>query len=218
MNCYARRPVHPAPIQVFVADDHPIVIEGLRRHMAHVDDVEFAGCASTLADAFTAVDKLGVHVVVMDVQMPGVDGGGSVRRFVDANVRVVLFTLREEDALVASLVAGGASGFVSKSAPPAELLEAVRIVHRGGEVLSETVRAMAGATQAPPHSTLTEREHEVFVHLARCLTPKEIAFEIGVSQSTVYTHVERVRRKLGVATLAEVVQYAKDWAIPLGAQ
>ncbi|MFT5357150.1 MAG: DNA-binding NarL/FixJ family response regulator [Polyangiales bacterium] len=202
-----------SPIQVLVADDHPIVIGGVRRHLALIDDVFFCAGVSSLQDAVAYCAEHSPDVVVMDVQMPGVDGPVSVEALVATGARVVLFTLREEDALVASLVRGGASAFVSKSSPIPMLIEAIRRVHAGERVFSPTLEEQLKSCGGPPHLALTEREHDVFVLLAGCMTPKEAAFELGVSQSTVYTHADRIRRKLKVSTVAELVQYAKEWGV-----
>lgn len=201
-------------IDVLVADDHPVVVEGLRRHLAHLPDLDFAGSAGTIDEVRALLTHTHVDVLVLDVQMPGVTGRDVVKELVDTGLRVVLFTLRPEDAMVANLLAGGASAFVSKSKALTELVEAIRAVHGGADFISPGLRCMRDAVDAPPpHALLTEREYAVFQHLARCLTPKEAAFELGVSPSTLYTHTERVRAKLGVGTLAEVVQYARDWGL-----
>ena len=202
-----------SPIQVLVADDHPIVIDGIRRYLAHIDDVSFCAGVSSLQEAVVYSRECSPDLVVMDVQMPGVDGPSSVEALVATGVRVVLFTLREEDALVASLARGGASAFVSKSSPTPTLIDVIRRVHAGERVFSPALEVQLESTGAPPHLALTQREHDVFLLLARCMTPKEAAFELGVSQSTIYTHGERIRRKLKVGTVAELVQYAKDWGV-----
>lgn len=208
-------PVSDSPIQVLVADDHPIVIDGVRRFLSHVDDMLFCAGVSSLPEAVAYCTEHSPDVVVMDVQMPGVDGPASVESLVTAGRRVVLFTLREEDALVASLARGGASAFVSKSSPIPVLIDAIRRVHGGQRVFSPALEEQLQSSEGPPHLALTQREHDVFVLLARCLTPKEAAYELGVSQSTIYTHADRIRRKLGVGTVAELVQYAKDWGVPV---
>lgn len=202
-------------IQVLVADDHPIVIDGIRRYLSHIEDVVFCAGVSSLQEAVAYCTEHSPDLVVMDVQMPGVEGPACVEALVATGARVVLFTLREEDALVASLARGGASAFVSKSSPTPVLIDTMRRVHAGERVFSPILEEQLKCTGGPPHLALTEREHDVFVLLARCLTPKEAAFELGVSQSTIYTHGERIRRKLKVGTVAELVQYAKDWGVSL---
>lgn len=204
-----------SPIQVLVADDHPIVIDGIRRHLSHIEDVAFCAGVSSMQEALAYCTEHSPDLVVMDVQMPGVEGPSCVEALVATGTRVVLFTLREEDALVASLARGGASAFVSKSSPTPMLIETVRRVHAGERVFSEVLEEQLKSSGGPPHLALTEREHDVFVLLARCMTPKEAAFELGVSQSTIYTHGERIRRKLKVGSVAELVQYAKDWGVSL---
>ncbi len=209
--------VRSTMIRVWVADDHPVVIEGIKRHLGLLDDMEFAGSSTSLAmleEALTGASD-DIDVVVLDIQMPGVGERGDVQRLVRRTParRVILFSLREEDERVADLVSGGASAFVSKTRSIGELASVIREVHRGREVISDTLRAMADNLTAAPHTQLTEREQEVFYMLARCLSPKEIAFEMGVSQSTVYTHADRVRKKPGVASLAEVVSYARRWGV-----
>lgn len=201
-----------ARIRVLAADDHPIIIEGLRRYLASIEDLELVGSASTAAEATAALASNGVDVLVCDVQMPGMgDGLGPLRAFLATGAAVVLFTLRPGDAMIASLLAAGARGFVSKTEPLDVLVDAVRAVHAGRDWIPPELAPERGAHRAPPHAALSEREYAVFVLLARCLTPKEVAFELGVAPSTVYTHADRIRAKLGVATLAEIAQYAREW-------
>lgn len=200
-------------IDVLIADDHPVVVEGVRRHLTHLPDLHFVGSAASVDEIHECLRREHVDVVVLDVQMSGVSGREVTERLTGAGVRVVLFTLRAEDPLVANLVAGGACGFVSKSNPLANLVHAVREAQAGREVISPTLRSMCDEVGTPPHARLTQRESEVFGLLVRCVTPKEAAFELGVSTRTLYTHAERVRKKLGVATLAEIVQYAKTWGL-----
>jgi len=202
-------------IRVLVADDHPIVVEGLRRHLALLPDIDVVGSASSADEALEELTRSTVDVLICDVQMPGMSGGREVvEALVATGARVLLFTLRPEDALVANLLAGGARGFVSKSEDPEVLVEAIRALHSGQESIPAKLRTMRDELRAPPpHASLTKREYAVFELLARCLTPKEAAFEMGVAASTVYTHADRIRSKLGVSTLAEVAQYARDWSL-----
>jgi len=190
-----------------------VVIEGVRRHLAPITDLIFAGGVASVDEVRERLAREPIDILVLDVQMPGVTGREVIEELCRAGVRVVLFTLRPEDVRVANLVAGGASAFVSKSRPLSDLVHAVREAQAGRETISDALRSMRAAAQTAPHAQLTRRELEVFRLLVRCLTPKEAAFEMGVSLSTMYTHAERIRKKLGVQTFAALVQYAKRWGL-----
>ncbi len=198
-------------VRVVIADDHPVIVEGVRRHLVRVEGIEVLASGNSFEELSAHLDQELPDVVVMDVQMPGVKGRASMQELVARGVRVILFTLRSPDALVANLASGGASGYVSKSSTLDALELAIREVHKGNEVLPEELRALMKEVGAAPHETLTKREYQVFEQLVACQTPKEIAFDIGVSLSTVYTHVERVRTKLKLSHVSEVGRYAREW-------
>lgn len=205
-------------IRVVIADDHPIVAEGLRRFFVAVEGVTVVATAASV-DSLVAklTDEVGVDLVVLDVDFPGMAGGATVRAIRERGPQVLIFTHQAPDELVASMVLAGARGFVSKSDPVDELVAAMRAVHAGGEWTSEPLRALVkSASSTPPHERLTERELAVFALLARGRSPKEIGFELALSPSTVYAHVERVRSKLGVASAIDVERYAARWGIVRG--
>ena len=201
-------------IQVLIADDHPIILEGLRRHLDRVSDLHLIGTANSFDQLVTCLDGGEVpDVVVMDVQMPGVKGRKSVQELVARGARVVLFTLRGFDPLVANLAAGGARGYLSKTSSIDELERVIRAVHAGELTLPPELQALMETVAVAPHEQLTKREYEVFEHLISCHAPKEIAYDIGVSLSTIYTHVERVRKKLALSNVNEVGRYAREWGL-----
>jgi DNA-binding NarL/FixJ family response regulator len=203
-------------VRLLVADDHPIVAEGLRRYLSPAEGLDVVATLGTI-DALLAVlhdpGAAPVDVVVLDVQIPGMQAGDTVRAVRERGPGVVLFTHRRLDDYVARMVAAGASGFVSKSAPVTDLVRAVQAVHQGRSFLPAALRELAAqiTDTTPPHAALTEREHTVFVLLARGATPKEIGFDLGLSGSTVYSHVEKIRLKLGAANLAGIQRYGERW-------
>lgn len=202
-------------LRVVVADDHPVVAEGLRRLFSTVPALEVVATVASV-DAVLAVLRQApiVDVVILDVDFPGVAGADTIRAISALGPAVVLFTHQGPSDYVASMIHAGARGFVSKSDRVDELIDALEAVRAGGEWLSSEVRAAVSRVRAaPPHTSLTEREHAVFVLLARGCTPKEIGYELDISSSTVYAHVERVRAKLGVATAADVERYAARWGL-----
>ena len=202
-------------IRVVVADDHPVITEGLRRFFTPSDGVEIVATVSTIDALRVALDiEARVDVIVLDVEIPGLDGIETVRDLRARCPRIVLFTHQEPNDYVTRLVQAGATGYVSKSAPVTDLLDAILTVVDGGTWLSDALRRnLAGVDPHPLHEQLTPRERVVFLALARGRTAKEIGFELDLAASTVYAHIERVRQKLGVDTLYDLRLYAQRWGI-----
>jgi DNA-binding NarL/FixJ family response regulator len=206
-------------LRVLLVDDQDLVRAGFRVILGMEDDIEVVGEAG---DGLIAVDLAGQlqpDVVLMDVQMPGVDGLEATRRILgsmDTKV-VILTTFDREDYLFEALRAG-ASGFLLKNASPEDLVEAVRIVARGDALLSPEVtrrvvaRFSSAAPPVPAHRPpeLTDREFEVLVKLARGASNAEIANDLYLGETTVKTHVSRVLTKLGLRDRTHAVVFAYE--------
>ena len=196
-------------IRIFMADDHPVVIEGVRRFIEGSDGFVLVGSSQDASAVPNALQEHEVHVLVLDLQMPGGDPARTIRAALKLGIPTVLFSLRREsDELVQHALGAGAAAFVSKGASMDALLDTVREIVRRSAPPSPRDSA-----PPPPHASLTRREYEVFERLARCMSLQEAAFDIGISSSTAYTHASRVRNKLGVSSFAEVVQYAERWNV-----
>ncbi len=209
-------------LRVLLADDQDLVRAGFRVILGMEDDFEVAGEAG---DGLVAVDlavSLRPDVVLMDVQMPGVDGLEATRRIlatVETKV-VILTTFDREDYLFEALRAG-ASGFLLKNASPEDLVDAVRVVARGDALLSPEVtrRVIARFSTAAPQTQahrppeLTDREFEVLVQLARGASNAEIAAQLYLGEATVKTHVSRVLTKLGLRDRTHAVVFAYEHGI-----
>jgi DNA-binding NarL/FixJ family response regulator len=207
------------PIRLLVADDHPVVIEGLARLAAREPALELVGSVRSAEAALDALEAAPRRpdVLSLDAQMPGVRGPRTVAALAARGVPILLFTRRPIDDALAALVHAGASGYLPKSSPLDAFLEAVRALRGGAQVLPAALRARLDAPpRRPPEEVLTPRELEVFRRLARGETVKEAAFHLGSAPSTVYTHAERVRRKLGLSTPAEMARCAATWALEPG--
>jgi DNA-binding NarL/FixJ family response regulator len=187
------------------------------------EDMEVVGEAETGAEAVTAAERLEPDVVLMDIRMPELDGISATRRLVErgpAKTRILMLTTFDEDQLVYEAMRAGASGFLLKSAPPARLTEAVRVVAAGEALLAPSItrrlvedfvqRPPPGAEAPPELSELTEREREVLSLLARGLSNAEIAAELVVSEATVKTHVNRLLGKLSVRDRVQAVVLAYE--------
>jgi len=207
--------------RVLIADDQALMRGGFRMILDAEDDLEVVGEAIDGADAVRRYESLRPDVVVMDVRMPTMDGIEATRRLTAADppARVLILTTFDLDEYVYEALRAGASGFLLKDRPPEELVAAVRIVAAGDALLAPTVTRRLieefarrpPAPAAPPgFETLTEREREVLMLIARGLSNAEIASALFVAETTVKTHVGRVLSKLRLRDRAQAVVVAYE--------
>jgi two-component system, NarL family, response regulator LiaR len=195
-----------APIRVLIVDDHEVVREGLRAFLELQDGIEVAGEAGDGEAAVAETERLAPDVVLMDLVMPRLDGVGAMQelRRRESRARVIVLTSFTDDAKLLPAIRAGAAGYLLKNVAPSELARAVRAAHAGEALLDPSVAARLVeevAEPAPParEDDLTAREHEILALIARGMSNKRIAFELGVSEKTVKNHVSHVLAKLGVA-------------------
>ena len=202
-------------IRIAVADDHPVVRDGLIAMLETRPDFEIVGSAGSGTEALALVASRDPDVLLLDLAMPSLDGVGVLRqlRASSSRVRVIVFTVFDTDERIIAAVEAGAAGYLLKGAPRAELFSAVRVVAGGGSLLaplvaSAVLRRVRG--EAPPAMgpSLTPREQLVLAHLARGLGNKQIAAQLGISERTVKFHVSAVFAKLGAANRTEAVTRA----------
>ena len=189
-------------IRVLVADDHPVVREGICTMLEIEEDMEVVGRAADGEEAVTQALSARPDIILMDVQMPNVDGIEAMRRIreSDPDARViVLTTYRDEDYIFPSLRAG-ARGYLLKDASREELAEAIRAVHRGESLLDPQI-----ADQTRSREGLTAREIEVLELMAQQKSNAQIAEKLFVSENTVKTHVSNILAKLGCNDRAAAV-------------
>jgi DNA-binding NarL/FixJ family response regulator len=211
-----------APIRVLVVDDQELVRSGFTMVLESREDIEVAGETGDGEEAVELAVRLAPDVVLMDIRMPGVDGIAATRRIVESGCpsRVVMLTTFDLDELVHEALRAGASGFLLKDIRPAELAEAVRVVHRGDALLAPSVtRRMLDRftaqqdSQPPPGASLehlTSREREVLVRIARGASNAEIAEQFVISEATVKTHITAILRKLPARDRVQAVVIAYD--------
>jgi DNA-binding NarL/FixJ family response regulator len=193
-------------IAVLIVDDHAVVREGLRAFLQLQDGIEVAGEAGDGEEALEQALALRPDVILMDLVMPKLDGVGAMREL-RARVpesRVIVLTSFLDDERLLPAIQAGAAGYLLKNAEPAELARAIRAAHGGETIIDPTVatrlvRAIADGRRSPADHTLTRREREVLELIARGRSNKRIAFELGISEKTVKTHVGHVLAKLGVS-------------------
>ena len=199
-------------IRVLICDDHAVVRQGLRTYLELQEDIEVAGEAADGQAAIDAAVRERPDVVLLDLAMPDRDGLGALRRLKDLARVIVLTSFGEDDRLFAAL-RGGAAGFLLKDTEPAEIVRAIRTACAGQSPLSPAVAArvidqLAQAGRPRAVDALTAREREVLRLIARGLSNKRIALELGVAEKTVKTHVGHVLAKLDLTDRTQAALYA----------
>jgi DNA-binding NarL/FixJ family response regulator len=204
------------PIRLLIADDHPVVRDGLRAMLATQPDMELVGEAATGTEAVTQGRALRPDVVLMDLQMPDLDGPGAIATLREQapEVRVLVLTTYGTDADITRAVDAGATGYLLKDAPREQLFGAIRAAARGESVLSPSVATrVLGRMRAPAEEALSPRELEILQAVARGLSNKDIGRQLYVSEATVKTHLLRVFSKLGVDDRTAAVTVALERGI-----
>ncbi len=205
-------------IRILVADDHPIVREGLRAVLGTQPDFEVVGEAGDGGEVVRQVAALRPDVVLLDLEMPGVDGVEALRRLraSGAEVRAIVLTAFDTDERILSAVQAGAQGYLLKESPRQEIFNAVRTVHSGGSLLQPVVasRLLRQVRRgASSQEALTPRETEVLRLLAQGLLNKEIADRLSISERTAKFHVSSILGKLGAGNRTEAVTLAAQKGI-----
>lgn len=206
-------------IRILVADDHPIVRDGLVAVLETQPDFDVVGVASDGAEAVEQVAKLRPNVVLIDLAMPNMDGVEAIRRIQSdkLGVDVIVFTAFDTDDRIIGAIQAGARGYLLKGAARDEVFRAVRAVNGGGSLIEPVVMArvlahMSGEASINPNDALpeplTERENEVLQRVAKGKPNKEIAAELFITERTVKFYVSAILSKLNATNRTEAVAIA----------
>jgi len=207
-------------IRIFIADDHPIVRQGLRRIVEADPGLVISGEAGDAATLIAALQATATDLVLLDVSMPGGPFLETLRdlRTRHPTIRVLVLSVHPEDQWAVRALKAGASGYLTKDHSPNQLLEAIRRVYRGGKYVSPTLAErlathLDAGVQRAPHELLSDREFEVMRRLGSGLTVSQIAGELAISAKTVSTYRTRILEKMAVATNADLVRYAARYGL-----
>jgi len=211
------------PIRILIADDHDVVRDGLRLILESEDDFAVVGEAANGAEAVRLCGELQPQVVLMDLRMPGMDGLTAIRhiRQQQPGINVVILTTYNEDALMIDGLRSGARSYLLKDTKRQVLFNTLRAASRGEsllspEVIAKVVGQPGGAMPAAPRAaapgeiTLTDREQQVLVGVARGERSKEIAARLGITERTVKAHLASIYNKFGVDSRAAAIAVASQ--------
>ncbi len=202
-------------IRILIADDHPVVRDGLAAMLGTQADFEVVATAADGQQAVRLAAELRPDVVLLDLEMPELDGVEALTRLRAASpaVRALVFTAFDTDERILSAVRAGAQGYLLKGSPRDELFRAIRVVSQGGSLLqpvvaSRLMQRMARSTEDDGPAALTGRQVEVLRLLAQGRANKEIAADLVISERTVKFHVSAILSKLGAGNRTEAVRLA----------
>jgi two-component system, NarL family, nitrate/nitrite response regulator NarL len=203
-------------IRVLIADDHPVVRKGLQSCLAKQERLKIVGEAADGDEALQKTRELEPDVVLMDISMPRMNGLAvtEVLRKEVPNVKVLILSVHNNQEYIFRIIQAGAHGYVSKEAPPADLLRAIESVFNGDPFFTEDIARAAlnqfitNGGKKEPFAQLTSREREVLVLIAEGQSNKEIANKLGIGVRTIETHRERIMRRLNIHSVAGLTRYA----------
>ncbi|MGL3198659.1 MULTISPECIES: response regulator [Curtobacterium] len=201
-------------MRVLLVDDHALVRSGLRAVLGTTDDCEVVGEAATGEEAVAIAPALRPDLVVMDLSMPGAGGVDATARLRAEvpDARVLVLTTFSDDHRVRAALSAGATGYLLKDAAPEEVVAAVRAAARDETPIDPRVARslLPGAPVVDRGPDLPPRERDVLVRLARGLSNKQIASELGIAERTVKVHVGSLFRRIGVADRTSAALWARD--------
>jgi DNA-binding NarL/FixJ family response regulator len=204
-------------IHILIADDHPVVRDGLRAMLSTQPDFQVMGEAVNGAEAVQLVARIKPDVILLDLEMPDLDGVSVLTqiRALDPQARVIIVTAYDTDERIVQAVVAGAQGYLLKGAPREEIFRAIRVVHEGGSLLQPIVasKLLQHVSQQASRSTetdggLTPRELEVLCLLAQGKSNKQIAAELVITERTTKFHVSSILSKLEATNRTEAVKIA----------
>jgi DNA-binding NarL/FixJ family response regulator len=202
-------------IRVLIADDHPIVRQGLRQILSEIPDMVVAGEAVNGQETLDQVRAGGWDVLVLDITMPDRSGLDILKelKYQQPDLPVLVLSIHAEEQFAVRLLKAGASGYLTKENAPDELVKAIRKVVAGGKYISQSLAESLAfnldvGSDRPRHESLSDREFQVMQLMASGKTLTEIAEELSLSTKTVSTYRTRLLEKMNLKTNAEIVRYA----------
>lgn len=209
--------IPPGPLRVMIVDDHPLVRQGLARLIEFEEDMIVVGHAGSMQEALDRIPSTSPHVAIIDISLTSESGIKLIREITARgfDIAMLVLSMHDEALYAERCIRAGAKGFVSKHEQPARIIEAVRRVaagelHLSARAFEQLVRKSPEREGGRPGdlSVLTDREMQIFGMLGQGMTTRKIAEQLELSQTTVRTHRENIRQKLGIEDNARLIQFA----------
>ncbi|WP_116131829.1 response regulator transcription factor [Tropicimonas sp. IMCC34043] len=206
------------PTRVLVVDDHPMVAEGLEAILESYPDIEVVGTLSNGREAVERVAALAPDVVLMDLNMPGMNGLHATEIMLEKNadLRVVILSMHDSPEYISTALDHGARGYILKEVASERIKEAIDRVMAGEQYLCTGARAALRPASPAGREPLTNREQTILLQLAQGRSNKEVAQALDISVRTVETHRKNIRRKLGISSTAGLTRYAMEHGVLQG--
>ena len=197
-------------IRIVLADDHPMVLDGIRACLESFAHIDVVGSARTGEEAVSVVEATCPDIALIDINMPGTNGLSATKQIVDGptETRVLILSMHDNREYIEHAWERGAKGYMLKSADAGDIVAAIEAVNRGETFVCQGVEAAMDAQ--PAASPLTERELGVLKILAEGGSNKHVARALDISVRTVETHRKNIKRKLGISSTAGLAKYALD--------
>lgn len=202
---------HKPRIRVLLADDHPLVMDGIRSCLDTYDNIEVVGEARTGREALEKAGELNPDIVLMDINMPELGGLDATAHFKERfpDIKLLILSMHDNREYISSAIRYGARGYVLKEVPSQEIVTAIEAVQRGGTYFSSGVsEILLSHGQDGLNGPLTAREKTILLLLADGKSNKHVAREVDISVRTVETHRRNIKRKLNINSTAGLTKYA----------
>jgi len=200
------------PIKVLLIDDHPLVLEGIRSVLETYDHIEVVGAEASAKEGLVKSQKTMPDVVLMDINMPDMNGIDAIELFKEhlPGTKLLMLSMHDSREYISTSTMYGASGYVLKDVSTSEIVTAIETVAAGGTFFSTGVsEALMGAQKEPgANSLLTTREQAVLLLVAEGKSNKAVAIDLDISIRTVETHRKNIKKKLGISTTAGLTRFA----------
>ena len=206
------------PTRIIIVDDHPMVAEGIEAILETYDDIEIAGVLTDGQQAIDRVEDLQPDVILLDLNMPGVNGLSATEIILERRpeTRILILSMHDSPEYISTALSHGAKGYLLKDVPTEEIKTAIDRLMQGGEYLCTGARRSLKPRIADGREPLTSREQQILLELAQGKSNREVGLALDISVRTVETHRKNLKRKLGISSTAGLTRYAMEHGVLQG--